>query len=38
MSTQKQSRKQRATRMIALVIAGVMVISVITAAILCQVW
>jgi len=38
MSAQKQGTKGRATRMTALVIAGVMVFSVIAAAILSQVW
>ena len=38
MSTQKQDRKQRATRMVALIIAGIMIFSVLAAAILSQVW
>lgn len=38
MSSQKQDRKQRATRMIALIVAGVMILSVLAAAILSQVW
>jgi len=38
MSLQKQGRKQKATRTIALIIAGVMVFSVLAAAILSQVW
>lgn len=38
MSTHKQERKQRATRIVALVIAGIMVFSVLAAAILSQVW
>ena len=38
MSTQKQGKKQKATRTIALIIAGVMIFSVLAAAILSQVW
>ncbi len=38
MGSQKKDRKGRATRMTALVIAGVMVFSVLAAAILSQVW
>ena len=38
MSTQKQDKKKKATRLAALVIAGVMIFSVVAAAILSQVW
>ncbi len=38
MSNAKESKGKRMTRMIALIVAGVMVISVIGAAILSQVW
>jgi len=38
MSTRKQDRKQKMTRVIAIVIAGIMVFSVLAAAILSQVW
>ncbi len=38
MSTKKQDRKQQATRILALVIAGIMVFSVIAAAVLSTVW
>ena len=38
MSTQRESRKKKATQTFALVIAGVMVFSVVAAAILSQVW
>ncbi len=38
MSIRKQERKQRGIRIIALAVAGVMVFSVLAAAILSQVW
>ena len=38
MSVRKQDRKQRGTRIVALVIAGIMIFSVLAAAILSQVW
>ena len=38
MSTHRQDRKQRMTRMAAMIIAGVMIFSVLAAAILSQVW
>ena len=38
MSSQHESRKKKATQTLALVIAGVMVFSVVAAAILSQVW
>ncbi len=38
MSVKKQDRKQRLTRMMAMIIAGIMVFSVLAAAILSQVW
>ena len=38
MSDRKTTRKQKTTRIIALVIAGVMVFSVVAAAILSQIW
>ncbi len=38
MSTRKKDRKQQATRLIALTVAGVMIVSVVAAAILSQVW
>ncbi len=38
MSIRKQDRKQRGIRIIALAVAGVMVFSVLAAAILSQVW
>ena len=38
MSTQKKEKKQKATRVVALAIAGVMIFSVVAAAILSQIW
>ncbi len=38
MSTRKEEHGKRTTRMIALVIAGIMIFSVLAAAILSQVW
>lgn len=38
MSDRKATRKQKTTRIIALVIAGVMVFSVVAAAVLSQIW
>ncbi len=38
MSTGRQDRKQQRNRVIALIIAGVMIFSVLAAAILSQVW
>ena len=38
MSTSRKERKDRLTKVVALVIAGIMVFSVLAAAILSQVW
>jgi hypothetical protein len=38
MSTHKHDRKQQATRVVAFAVAGVMIFSVLAAAILSQVW
>lgn len=38
MSSQKQDRKQKAARLFSLIIAGVMLLSVVAAAVLSQVW
>lgn len=38
MSTQKKNRRQQRTRVMALVIAGVMIFSVLAAAIMSQIW
>ncbi len=38
MADNKQTRKEKTRRMIALVIAGVMTISIVAAAVLSQVW
>ena len=38
MSTKKQDRIQRRNRVIALAIAGVMIVSILAAAVLSQVW
>ena len=38
MSTSRKERKDRMTKVVALVIAGIMVFSVLAAAILSQVW
>ena len=38
MSERRESRKQKASRIVALAVAGVMVFSVVAAAILSQVW
>ncbi len=38
MSNTKETKKQKMTRLVALIVAGVMILSVIGAAILSQIW